>query len=262
MKRLLATTAFLLFGFVFVPAQETPPKGVPRLTNKEVVQMVKAGISSDELISKIKTSRCDFDTDPSMLAELKRSGVPNDALKAMVEAPYGLPIAERRPEEPAPEPKDAPHENRRSRSAGADRDRVRYEATWDSPEFGDISEIKDLTKVYVYSGDIKARQMILDELREYPRLLVVGSVEDADFIINYAYQYTRTGSGYGRREKTVNQGDLMVSVAGRVDEERGLIHQRIVWSTQKSRSTTLTKDPARKTTEAFIKDFKTARGEG
>jgi hypothetical protein len=55
------------------------------------MEMVKAGLSTDVIVTKIKTSRCNFDTDPSMLAELKHKGVPNEILKAMVEAPYGPP---------------------------------------------------------------------------------------------------------------------------------------------------------------------------
>jgi hypothetical protein len=68
------------------------PQGVlPRLTNQDVIEMFKAGLSSDVIISKIKTSRCNFDTDPSILAELKHKGLPNEIIKAMVEAPYGPP---------------------------------------------------------------------------------------------------------------------------------------------------------------------------
>ena len=51
------------------------PQELPRLTNQEVVEMLKAGLSAEGVISKIKASRCNFDTDPSILAELKYKGV-------------------------------------------------------------------------------------------------------------------------------------------------------------------------------------------
>ncbi len=35
---------------------------------------------------------------------------------------------------------------------------TRYEATWDSPEFGDISELRGKSKVYVYCEDFKIRK--------------------------------------------------------------------------------------------------------
>lgn len=57
--------------------------------------MVKATICSDVIIAKIKASRCNFDTNPSVLSELKYKGVPNDVLKAMIEAPYGAPDPQR-----------------------------------------------------------------------------------------------------------------------------------------------------------------------
>jgi hypothetical protein len=59
---------------------------MPRLTNKQVVEMVKAGLSAEVIISKIKTSRCNFETDPSILAEMKHNGVPNEVLKAMIDS--------------------------------------------------------------------------------------------------------------------------------------------------------------------------------
>jgi hypothetical protein len=81
----LASLVLVLFlftqSFVFALPQQD---GMPRLTNKQVVEMVKAGLSAEVIISKIKTSRCNFDTDPSILAEMKHNGVPNEVLKAMI----------------------------------------------------------------------------------------------------------------------------------------------------------------------------------
>src|SRR4028118_838868 len=78
------TLLFILTITVTVFAQE---QKVSVLTNKDIVSLVKAGISSDVIIGKIKRSRCQFDTDASVLADLKREGVGNEVLKAMVEAP-------------------------------------------------------------------------------------------------------------------------------------------------------------------------------
>jgi len=58
--------------------------------------MVKAKLPSALIIEKINTSKCSFDTFPSVLAELKYRGVPDDVLMAMVRAPHGArPVAER-----------------------------------------------------------------------------------------------------------------------------------------------------------------------
>jgi len=72
-------------------AQESNPNTEARLTNSQVVELVKAGIGAETIIEKIKRSRCNFDTNPSQLAELKYKGVPDQVLRAMIEAPYGKP---------------------------------------------------------------------------------------------------------------------------------------------------------------------------
>jgi Peptidase family M48 len=71
------------------------------LTNAEVLDMVKANLSAEVIIAKIQVSRCHFDTNPSVLAELKYRGVPSAILLAMTEAPYGAP-RNRRPQNSEP----------------------------------------------------------------------------------------------------------------------------------------------------------------
>ncbi len=59
--------------------------------------MVRAKLPSAVIIEKINNSSCSFDTFPSVLAELKYKGVPDDVLMAMVKAPHGTrPVAARR----------------------------------------------------------------------------------------------------------------------------------------------------------------------
>lgn len=70
-------------SFGFAQSNLTP------LTNGDIVTMVRAKLSSALIIQKIKTSPCAFDTFPSVLAELKYKGVPDEVLLAMVEAPHG-----------------------------------------------------------------------------------------------------------------------------------------------------------------------------
>ncbi|HEX8921487.1 MAG TPA: hypothetical protein VF766_08405 [Pyrinomonadaceae bacterium] len=56
------------------------------LTNKDVLEMLKAGLSQEVLIAKIKTSSSKFDTSPAALQELKTAGVPDAIILAMVQA--------------------------------------------------------------------------------------------------------------------------------------------------------------------------------
>lgn len=49
--------------------------------------MVKSGLSPDIIVAKIKASPCKFDTSSGTLADLKKSGVPDAVILAMVLAP-------------------------------------------------------------------------------------------------------------------------------------------------------------------------------
>ena len=62
-------------------------EAVASLSNREVLEMVKANVAPDVIIAKIKSSACDFDTTPAALQQLKAEGVPDVVLMAMVMAP-------------------------------------------------------------------------------------------------------------------------------------------------------------------------------
>ena len=69
----------------------SPQDSVIPLTNRDVVLMVKSGLSSEVITAKINSSSCNFDTFPSVLDELKSRGVSNEVILAMVNAPHGAP---------------------------------------------------------------------------------------------------------------------------------------------------------------------------
>ena len=82
----LSTIVFFLLTLVsFAGAQETTPKEPVPLGNADVVQMVKAGFSSELVIAKIKASKVNFDTSAPTLTALKTDGVPDGVLVAMVQ---------------------------------------------------------------------------------------------------------------------------------------------------------------------------------
>lgn len=59
------------------------------LSNKDVLVMIQKHMSEDVIINTIKSSPCTFDTFPPVLKDMKRRGVPDAVLQAMIEAPYG-----------------------------------------------------------------------------------------------------------------------------------------------------------------------------
>lgn len=72
------------FGQVSGDSSELTP-----LNNKDVLVMVEHQLEPDAIVLKIRASACTFDTFPPILREMKRRGVPETVLKAMVDAPYG-----------------------------------------------------------------------------------------------------------------------------------------------------------------------------
>lgn len=100
MKKLLASILMLSLSMAVVafPSrnQDPPPdpnaaaktqSTSPALTNKDVLDMTKAGLASDIIVAKITSSETNFDTSPAALAELKSAGVPDTVILAMVKGP-------------------------------------------------------------------------------------------------------------------------------------------------------------------------------
>jgi hypothetical protein len=91
-KLLLAATLLLTLLPSMVAAQLGETE-VTTLNNKDVLVMVEKKVATETIIKTIKSSSCTFDTFPPLLKEMKRRGVPESVLMAMVEAPYGPSVA-------------------------------------------------------------------------------------------------------------------------------------------------------------------------
>lgn len=57
------------------------------LSNKDVLDMLNAGLTGEIVIAKINSSSCEFDTSPDALKALKSAKVPDDVILAMIKAP-------------------------------------------------------------------------------------------------------------------------------------------------------------------------------
>jgi hypothetical protein len=97
MKRLVSSILVLSLGMAVVASpsrNQDPPANAaksqsvsPALTNKDVLDMMKAGLTADVIVAKIKSSETNFDTSPAALAELKAANVPDSVILAMVKGP-------------------------------------------------------------------------------------------------------------------------------------------------------------------------------
>lgn len=62
---------------------QTAAQGI--MTNNDVIDLVKSGMSADIIVAKIRTSTCQFDTSAAALKSLKGAGVPDPVIVAMVD---------------------------------------------------------------------------------------------------------------------------------------------------------------------------------
>jgi hypothetical protein len=101
MKKFVSSMLILTISFAVVafPSSQDPsaaakPQSVSTaLTNKDILDMVKAGLTADVIVAKIKSSATSFETSPTVLTELKTAGVPDAVILAMVDRPSsGTPI--------------------------------------------------------------------------------------------------------------------------------------------------------------------------
>jgi hypothetical protein len=74
-----------------------------RLTNSDVVGMVKAGLAESTILLAIEQNQSEFDTSPAALVELKNQGVSTAVLEAMMRARDSEPAPSERPG-PSPVP--------------------------------------------------------------------------------------------------------------------------------------------------------------
>ena len=87
--RLIQLTFLLALSLSF-PARfsaEAPTDSV--LTNADIVKMTKAGISESIIVREIQMSRSDFSTSPAALIELKKHGVSEDIIGAVLDSRLG-----------------------------------------------------------------------------------------------------------------------------------------------------------------------------
>ena len=89
MKKLNLLLAALLVAIGAPALALAHPMDVTPLNNKDILLMVEKKLTLEVIVQTIKTSPCTFDTFPSVMKELKRRGVPEEVLEAMIDAPYG-----------------------------------------------------------------------------------------------------------------------------------------------------------------------------
>jgi hypothetical protein len=128
------------------------------------------------------------------------------------------------------------------------------EAEIATAEYGSISDLVDLSKVFIFTTSIDSRQRIAKGLAKDTKLTLVDRKEDADFTL-YFKIWSDESLATGTTISTL-YGSLVAAkrVSGK-DEPR----LRICWNTQKSARMRWHDHPAESATREFLKVLKKAR---
>lgn len=221
------------------------------VANKEIVEMVKAGLTAEIIIAKIKTSPCQFDTSPSALVSLKEAGVPDAVLLEMVRNPQGAqPIVEKPPaREPVPAEPVA-RETPQPKSDGL-------------PEYGHISEIRRMRRVYVVADDIDSQNLLVTSLSKYEGIQIVGSPERAEIFIAFGQGSAATSLKlWGYAAGTIDyRTKAQFIVFYRTETGRPRIVFQETEDIQTSSGWTFSRPNEVNVSRHFIKELRRARGE-
>ncbi|QQS42211.1 MAG: hypothetical protein IPM63_04505 [Acidobacteriota bacterium] len=208
------------------------------LTNAAVIEMVRAELPEEIIIAKIEAGSGAFDTSTEALKELTEAGVPKAVIVAM--------IAEA---------------GRMSKAAAADA-KEEAKLLGAVPEQGKLKDLLSLSKIYILTDDLKARDRIEKELRKIKRFEVVDKVEICDFVIKYEtwtelvnVTATVIGNTATARENRQLVGLFTVMTASDVSDEGRL---RMVYSVRKTKYYIWEDNPAESTTKQFVKDLQKA----
>lgn len=134
-------------------------------------------------------------------------------------------------------------------------------------EYGDISEIVRLRlhKVFVLSGDLDARDLIIKEIAKDPWLQIVSRGSDADFVLGFEVTDQVTGASVMFGTVNTNRTYFGLLIAARPVSDGDMKQVRILWHKSKRQAwtggITLSRHPAVNAIKSFLGDLKKARKE-
>jgi len=251
MGKVLSLNLFASLVLLLSPTSPAQGQGTaPRaLTNKEIIEMVRAGLSSTNITTRIQTSQCDFDTDPLTLVSLKQKGVSNDVLLAMVNAPPGasrqmseesegrfdvsVSVAALTPASPA-------------RASSITRRAAKSES---------FRELALLRRVYVTSSELSAGRAIAETLGDYSGLEIVKSAKETDFVLAYSIVANKSRGIQGSRRTRAQMIAYTLSPKG---QRRRLWYENVPYKTGNA---ALSDQPPAALALNFVNALKKARGE-
>lgn len=207
--------------------------GQSRLSNVDVIEMVKSGLSSEVIVAKIRSADAKFDVSTDGLKKLAQEKVPDSVVVSMIE-------------------KDG--KDRQERKI---ENKELSDATNSIPEQGTLSDIKGKTKVFILATDLKARDRIAEELNKKKLFEIVDSVENSDFMLKFESWIETVGvvANVNGNTATAQPSQVRIGVLTVVMPSAKSNRLRLVYSQKKTQRFLWSDHPAESTTKEFIKDF-------
>lgn len=219
-----------LLLFISVPcfAQE-------KLNNESVVALLASGLSTEIVVAKIKASDGEFDTSTPTLLKLGEAKTPEPIVLAMIE-------------------KESERQSRVKAATAKNND-----ALGTYSEQGTLADIKGLTRVFINTDNMKARDIIAKELQK-AGLVVADALEAADIKITYTQftedvsaVVTRTENSAQARMNTQEVGNFSVAMRGKAEN---IVRDRNVYATRKTKYWMFEDHPAKSAVKQFLKDWR------
>ena len=225
----VALGVMALFFLIF------PVRAQDIMTNTAVIEMVKTGLSQEIIIAKIRSSSVSFDTSTSALKILSDSGVPESVVVVMIN--------------------EAGRANKTAIAEAKAENKLMSEV----PEQGKLRDILTKSKVYLFTEDLKARDIIERELKKIKKFELVDKLEDSDFAVKYEswtelvnVSATVVGNTATARENKQLVGLFTVMMPSD-DPKSGRV--RLIYSARKAKYFIWEDNPAESTTKQFLKDL-------
>jgi hypothetical protein len=154
------------------------------LTNADVIRMVKAGLAESTIVLSIQHSPAVFDTSPEALISLKRLGVTQKVLDAMLTAGSEKPTPPAGPPAQSPaHPEDAPTENKEIKGSTLD-----------------LHTIRKVLLETDWADDDNVRAQKVKAIQKHTCLKVVDAPEAADAVLGWSIE-NFTGASLELRSK-------------------------------------------------------------
>lgn len=205
------------------------------MTNGDVIDLLKTGLSAEVIVAKIRASETKFDISTNALKALAEAKIPDSVIVAMLDR-------QRQMDEQSAAVKKQDADTRA-----------------EIPEQGSLSDLKAINakKVYIYSENLKSRDLIIKEMLK-AKFEVVDKIEDSDFALGYVESEEELGASAvvngnvaTARRLTQTVGNLKIIMPGSPNSNR----LRLIYSTRKTKYYVWEDNPAKSTTKQFLKDL-------